>query len=182
MLLDRPGGETTKYRIAKETDVSESWVLEYTNRLEGDGLLDDTAVLEPRALYEEWRDVRVAPNQLTVSLQQPMELLAETELDYVLTTYRAENLVQGLLFPSTTDFYVRPEQTEDWLAVVEERGLLGGGNTRLRVTDGHVFYNEQQQEGYPLVSTPQLIVDLLDEGGPCEEAAEKLVESVHGVL
>jgi hypothetical protein len=58
--------------------------------------------------------------------------------------------------------------------------LLGGGNTRLRVLDSHVFYNAREQDGYTLVSTPQLILDLLDEGGPCEEAAEKLIDSFHG--
>ena len=39
-----------------------------------------------------------------------MELLEETDLDYALTTYQAETLVQGFLFPSTTDFYIQPEQ------------------------------------------------------------------------
>jgi len=55
---------------------------------------------------------------------------SETDLQYGLTTYQAENLHQGLL--CTT------------------------------------------------VSIPQLILDLLDEGGPCEEAARKLIDSFHG--
>ena len=106
--------------------------------------------------------------------------MAETELRYALTTYQAENVQQGFLFPSTTDFYVAEEEIPDWLAVIEEKGMLGGGKTRLRATDGHVFYNEQTVDGMTTVSTPQLIVDLLAEGGPCEEAAEKLIEKVHG--
>ena len=64
--------------------------------------------------------------------------------------------------------------------VLEEKGLLGGGNTRLRATDGHVFYNVQTVDGMTTVSTPQLIVDLLTEGGPCVEAAENLIEKVRG--
>lgn len=180
ILLNHASDELTKYRIAKEGNVSEEWVLEYTDRLEAAGMLNGTVVNEPRKLYEEWRDIRVDPNQLAASFQRPMELLEETSLDYALTTYRAENLVQGFLFPSTTDFYVKLEQRQDWLNLVENRGLLGGGNTRIKITDEHVFYNNQSLQGQPIVSTPQLIVDLLDEGGPCEEAAEKLIDRFHG--
>jgi len=180
ILLNHAGGELSKYRIAKEGDVSEEWVLEYTDRLEATGMLRGTSVKKPRDLYEEWLDTRVQPNQLAVSFQRPMEVLEETSLNYALTTYQAENLVQGVLFPSTTDFYIESEQRQGWLDLVEDRGLLGGGNTRIRLTDEHVFYNDRSIRGRPTVSTPQLIVDLLDEGGPCEEAAEKLIETFHG--
>ena len=180
ILLNHESGELSKYRIAKEGEVSEEWVLEYTDRLEAAGMLKGTTITEPRGLYEEWRDIRVAPNQLAVSLQRPMELLEESSLDYALTTYRAENLVQGFLFPSTTDFYIKVEHRQDWFNLVEDRGLLGGGNSRIRITDEHVFYNNRSIQGQPVVSTPQLIVDLLDDGEPCEEAAEKLIDKFHG--
>lgn len=180
VLLNHDGEDITKYRVAKLAEASEAWTREYTDRLEEKGLMDDTQVLDPRELYHVWKESRIKPNQLTVSLQQPMQLLEDTELEYALTTYQAENLTQGLLFTSTTDFYISPDEIEDWLSIVEERGLLGGGNTRLRVLDSHVFYNAREQDGYTLVSTPQLILDLLDEGGPCEEAAEKLIDSFHG--
>jgi hypothetical protein len=180
VLLNHDGEDITKYRVAKLAEASEAWTREYTDRLEEKGLMDNTQVLDPRELYHVWKESRIKPNQLTVSLQQPMQLLEDTELEYALTTYQAENLTQGLLFTSTTDFYISPDEIEDWLSIVEERGLLGGGNTRLRVLDSHVFYNAREQDGYTLVSTPQLILDLLDEGGPCEEAAEKLIDSFHG--
>lgn len=182
ILLNHPDGSLTKYRIAKEADVSEPWVLEYTDRLEQQGFLEDTRVVEPRELYDEWRDIRITPNQVSVSLQQPMQLLEETDLTYALTTYQAENFAQGFLFPSTTDFYVRPEQTGDWMTIIEEKGLLGGGNTRIRLTDDHVFYNTQQRGSHATVSIPQLIVDLLEEGGPCTEAADKLIDSFHSTV
>lgn len=57
---------------------------------------------------------------------------------------------------------------------------MGGANTRIRVLDDHVFYNQQRVGGFSTVSVPQLILDLLAEGGPCEEAAEKLIDSYHG--
>lgn len=179
ILLNHPDGELTKYRVAKEAAASEAWVREYTETLEEKGLIDDTTVVEPRALYDEWRDTRIDPNRLAVSIQQPMELLAETNLSYALTTYQAENLVQGFLFPSTTDWYVHPNDTEDWVQIIENKGMVGGGNTTIQVTDEHVFYNTAHRNGYTVVSTPQLIVDLLDAGGPAEEAAERLIQTHH---
>lgn len=179
VLLNHTGEAVTKYRVAKLADVSEPWTRQYTDKLAGKGFLEDTAVLEPRSLYEEWRHTRVQPNTVEVSLQQPMQLLRDTSLKYGLTTYQAENIHQGFLFTSTTDFYVPEDQIRDWLALVEDEGMLGGGNTRLQATDDHVFYETQATNGYSTVSVPQLIVDLLDEGGPCREAAERLIDKHH---
>jgi len=180
VLLNHPNGRLTKYRIAQLAEASEPWTRQYTDKLEQKELIRDTEVLKPEKLYREWLNIRIKPNQLQVSLQQPMKILTETSLNYCLTTYQAENLHQGFLFASTTDFYIQPNEIEDWLNIVEEKGLLGGGNTRIKVLDSHVFYNAKQVDGFQTVSTPQLILDLLDEGGPCEEAAEKLIDSFHG--
>lgn len=180
VLLNHTGEDVTKYRVAQLSGTSEPWTRQYTETLENQGLLDGTDVVAPTELYQVWLDQRIEPNQLDVSLQQPMDLLAETDLQYALTTYGAENLHQGLLFTSTTDFYIAPAEIDAWLTVVEEKGLLGGGNTRIRVLDDHVCYNQQLVDGFSTVSIPQLIVDLLAEGGPCEQAAEKLIDSYHG--
>lgn len=180
VLLNHSEDDLTKYRVAQLSKASEPWTRQYTEQLEEQGLVDGTTVVAPGDLYRVWLDQRIEPNQLEVSLQQPMDLVAETDLQYALTTYQAENLQQGFLFTSTTDFYIDPSEINDWLAVIEERGLLGGGNTRLRVLDDHVFYNQQDVDGFSTVSVPQLILDLLSEGGPCEEAAEKLIDSYHG--
>lgn len=180
ILLNDPDGTLSKYRIAKLADVSEPWCLEYTEKLERKGLIKDTEVLKPGKLFEEWKATRTEPNQLTISLQQPMELLQETDLEYALTTYQAENLVQGFLFASTTDLYIREDEIQDWLELVENKGMIGGGNTRIRVADEQVFYSSKKVKKHRLVSTPQLILDLLVEGGPCGEAAEKLIEKTYG--
>ncbi|ERH00193.1 MAG: hypothetical protein J07HQX50_01353 [Haloquadratum sp. J07HQX50] len=180
VLLNQSGDELTKYRLAQLAEASEPWTRQYTEKLEKKGLIDDTKVVTAIDLYREWLEQRIEPNQLKISIQQPMELLKGTELKYALTTYQAENMHQGFLFASSTDFYISPEDIGEWLEVVEEKGLLGGGNTRIKVLDNHVFYNQQQIEGFSTVSIPQLILDLLAEGGPCEEAAEKLIKSYHG--
>jgi len=181
VILNHPDGDLTKYRVAALSGASEPWTRQYTDTLEKRGLIDGTAVVDVNALYEEWQRIRIEPNQLAVSLQQPMTLLEETELAYALTTYRAENLHQGFLFASTTDCYISPDQIGDWLGIIEEHGLIGGGNTRLRVLDEHVWYDRQRVDGFVTVSIPQLILDLLDEGGPCEAAAERLIRRYHGV-
>jgi len=180
VLLNHVEDDLTKYRLAQLSGASEPWTRQYTDKLEDQGLIRGTEVVAFQELYQLWLEERIEPNQLEVSLQQPMELLSGTDLQYGLTTYQAENLHQGFLFTSTTDFYISPDEISDWLEVVEEKGLLGGGNTRIRVLDDHVFYNQQEVDGFSTVSVPQLILDLLAEGGPCEEAAGKFIESYHG--
>ncbi|MGQ9552395.1 MAG: hypothetical protein ACUVUE_08220 [Candidatus Bathycorpusculaceae bacterium] len=46
------------------------------------------------------------------------------------------------------------------------------------IADSHVFYGSFKRQGLTIVCIPQLIVDLLEEGGVCTEAAEKLLEKV----
>lgn len=106
-------------------------------------------------------------------------MIQDAGLTHAFTTYQAENAHQGFLFTSNTAVYVDPDETQDWLSIIEEHGLIGGGNTEFRVTDKHVFYNAETVNEIQTVSIPQLIVDLLDEGGPCVEAAERLIEAHH---
>lgn len=181
VLLNRSDGERSRYEIAKQADVSSSWAYEYLDQLENDGIVADTVVLDPSALYQRWRETRVEPNEVQVSFQQPLDRIREAGLDYALTTDEAEQIHQGFLFPSTTALYVREADIEDWLGVVETDGFVGGGNTELRATDEHVFYNVQTVDGVTTVSIPQLIVDLLDEGGPAAEAADRLMSRYHGL-
>ncbi len=44
------------------------------------------------------------------------------------------------------------------------------------IADNHIFYNSFEKNGFKTVSIPQLVVDLLREGGPCAEAAEMLIK------
>ena len=181
VLLNHPDGELSRYEVAKRTDVSSSWAYEYLDRLASEELLDETTVLDPPALYEYWQETRVQPNAVHVSLQQPLDRIREAGLNYALTTDEAEQVHQGFLFPSTTALYVREDDINDWLDLVEQKGFVGGGNTELRATDEHVFYNSQTIENVRTVSIPQLIVDLLDDDGPAVEAANRLMDRHHGL-
>ncbi len=171
----------TKYRVAKEAEVSEPWCREYTTRLEERRLLEDTKILDHEGIYEEWQDVHIEGGYIRVSLQNTLEFLKDTDLKYALTTYMGENLRQGYLFPSIIDLYVREDERVDWLNIVEKKGLIGGGNTRIRLNDDHIFYGVEKIDGLYVVSVPQLILDLRLEGGPCKDAAEKMMVKYHGV-
>lgn len=181
VLLNHPNGERSRYAIAKEADVSSSWAYEYLDQLAAEGLVEDAVVLDPPSLYGRWRETRIEPNAVQVSLQQPLDRIREAGLDYALTTDEAEHVQQGFLFQSTIALYVREDDINAWLTIVEEEGFVGGGNTELRATDEHVFYNAQTVDDVTTVSVPQLIVDLLDEDGPAVEAADRLMTRCHGL-
>jgi hypothetical protein len=90
----------------------------------------------------------------------------------------AENLIQGYLFRSRIDLYILPQDQGEWHAYLSKRGLVGRGNVRTLALDEHVFYNRNKHKNLTTVSIPQLIVDLLKEGGPCTEAAELLMNKM----
>jgi len=63
-------------------------------------------------------------------------------------------------------------------SLLSEKGAMGGGNLQTLYTSKHVFFNSQNINDYTIVSTPQLILDLLIEGGPAIEAAEMLINKM----
>lgn len=122
--------------------------------------------------WEAFRPIKT----IDYTVQEPEKLLREIGLDYALTTYRAEAITQGYLFPSRTDIYIKLGEEDTWGKALTGRGLKGKGNLRLLIDEEHVFYASRPVNGIRVVSQPQLIVDLLLEGGVCVEAAEMLLE------
>jgi len=179
VLLNEPDGSLTKYKIAKLSECSREWVIEFLRKLEEQGIVKDTKVHDYNKLTEYWGRVRLKPQHRDYMFREPLELLRKTELKYALTTYQAENLVQHYLFPSRTDLYIMEEEFSRWHdLIVATGGLVGRGNLRLLIADRHVLYNASKIQELTVVSLPQLIVDLLAEGGPCVEAARLLLEKV----
>ena len=176
VLLNNPSGELTKYRVAKLTESGFSWVHEYLKQLEQNQLISGTKVLDYRKLIETWVSIHKPPRRIDYAVQDPEEYLRVTNLEYVLTTYRAEALTQGYLFPSRTDLYIKPSDEEAWGNTLSNKGLKGKGNFRLLVGDKHVFYASKNVNKYVVVSKAQLILDLVLEGGVCTEAANMLIE------
>ncbi len=176
VLLNHPDGKLTMYKLAKLTESSFSWVHDTLKNLEKNGLVQGTQVKKYKELYSLWKDWKISPRQREYMVREPLEILNKIDMKYALTTYSAENLVQGYLFPSRVDFYIDPIDLEKWHRMFSEKGLVGKGNVRILMTDNHVFYNSFIKNGLMIVSIPQLIVDLLVEGVVAVEAAEKLLE------
>ena len=179
VLLNHPDGELSRYELTQRANVSNGWAYEYFEQLELEGYIHDATVQEPEGLYHHWLETRIKPNAVRVPFQQPLNEIRDANLDYALTTYEAEQVHQGFLFSSSTDLYVREDDIPKWLAIIEENGLTGGGNTEFRATDEHVFYNTHTVGDVTTVSIPQQIVDLLDEDGPAAEAANRLIAKYH---
>jgi len=178
ILLSEADGTLTKYRIAKKAKCSYSWVHEFLGKLEAMGLVDKTKVTDYASLVDYWRSVKTNPNKREYMHKDPIGLLSKATLPYALTTYEAENLIQHYLFPSRIDVYVMKEDAGRWNELITKEGLVGKGNVRLLLSDDHVFYDSFTHRGLNVVSFPQLIVDLFDEGGVCVEAAERLLGKV----
>jgi hypothetical protein len=178
ILLNEPNGTLTMYAISKKARCSFPWVHEFLGKLKAKRLVNKTEVTDYAGLVNYWRDVKTKANKTEYMHKDPLRLLKRTRLQYALTTYQAETLVQHYLFPSRTDFYIREEDMEQWHELITTGGLVGKGNVRLLIADEHVFYGASEKSKLKIVSLPQLIVDLFVEGGVCVAAAEKLLEKV----
>lgn len=178
ILLNELDGTLTMYKVAKKAKCSFSWVHEFLGKLEAMGLVDRTKVRDYAGLIDYWREVKTKPDRKEYMHRNPLGLLERTKLQYALTTYQAENIVQHYLFPSRIDLYIRKKDEEHWHELIVGEGLVGKGNLRLLLADDHIFYGSFERAGLKVVSLPQLIVDLFYEGGVCVEAAEKLLEKV----
>jgi hypothetical protein len=176
VLLNEPEGNHTKYKLAKKANASFPWTHEFLGKLEKQRLVKGTKVTDYSGLIKYWLTIRSKPQKREYMHRDPISLLKQVHMRYALTTYQAENLIQHYLFPSRTDLYIIIEDTEKWHNLITENGLIGKGNVRLLTTDTHVFYNSTKKQGLNIVSIPQLIIDLFEEGGVCTEAAEKLLE------
>ncbi|MFP3984903.1 MAG: hypothetical protein ACLFU9_02920 [Candidatus Bathyarchaeia archaeon] len=178
VLLNEPEGTLTKYRLSKKAECSFSWLHELLSKLEASRLVKNTEVTDYSGLVKYWLSVKTKPEKQEYMCKDPIDLIRKAHLPYALTTYRAENLVQRYLFPSRTDFYIKTKDEQKWHDLIAAEGLVGKGNMRMLTTDSHAFYGSFKRQELSVVSLPQLIVDLFEEGGVCTEAAEKLLEKV----
>jgi hypothetical protein len=177
-LLNNPQGNLTKYKVAKLSECKFPTTHRILKELEKQGLIDGTKVNDFRSLIMWWKKWQVKPRERWYLVKDPVNLLIKSKLQYAVTTYQAENRVQNNLFATITDFYIRSKDVLLWHRKLLENGLVGKGNVRLLVGDEHVFYNSFVSNQLNLVSLPQLIVDLLNEGGSCVEAANQLIQKV----
>lgn len=178
ILLNNPEGNLTKYRISTLARTEQIQVSLLLRQLEAKGLVRDTRVTDYRGLIMEWAKREVKFPTQRYMLKGIMDVLRNSVMKYALTTYQAETLVNGYLFPTKIELYIHQYEFDQWHnAFVNSGAMVGGGNVTLRLYDDGVFYNSfTTKEGYSIVSIPQLIVDLVREGGVAMQAAEMLIE------
>jgi len=178
VLLNHPEGELTKYKVSQLSHCKYPAVHTFLTELEKAGVVKGTKVRKFKSLMELWLKIQVKPDTRDYFVTDPLGLLRKTTLEYAITTYQAERRIQNYLFPSRTDFYVHPKDKMEWHRLLSKEGLVGKGNTRMLIGNDDVFYNAQEIDDLVLVSTPQLILDLFNEGGAAVEAAEFLLEKI----
>ncbi len=172
----------SKNEISKRAECSRQWVILFLKELEKKGLVKKTMPINKKQMLEYWISIsKKAKNSRNYMVQDPLPLLKESKMDYVLTTYQAENIIQHFLFPARIDIYIKESDLEKWHKLATEKGLYGKGNFRIIVEDTHVMYKKRIIDGFSIVCLPQLIVDLFKEGGPCEEAAQMLIKRFENV-
>ena len=183
VLLKKPDGSLSLYRIAKEANCTHVWVINFLRTLEQKNLVEKTKVKDIQELFYYWKEINTYPQYREYNIQNPIEILKETKLKYALTSYYAENYTQKYLFPSRVDIYIKQQDFNDWHTLLIKKGLVGKGNMRLLLEDDHVFYANIKKKGIRIVSIPQLILDLLREEGVAIEAAHLLMKrEYHGVI
>jgi hypothetical protein len=176
VLLNDPSGDLTKYRVAKLAVASIGWTMAYLKSLETAKFVKATRVVDSEKLLDHWFSFVRKPKHYDFFVQSPKELLKNVDLEYALTTYAAENLLNHYLFPSRTDLYVKEDDLPLWKNNISGNGLVGKGNLRLLVYDNHAMYARKRIDGLWVVSVPQVLIDLRREGGVCMEAYEMMVE------
>ena len=176
VLLNEPNGSLTKYRVAKLSECSTSWTIEYLQALEKKKLVKKTKVVNIESLLDLWESISRKPLHYDFFVESPVEFLKKIKIDYALTTYFAENLLNHYLFPSRADLYVIKDDLPKWKNKIVKFGLVGKGNLRVLVYDPHVLYKKRKIKGLWVASTPQVLLDLKKEGGVCKEAYDIMVK------
>lgn len=180
IILTEP--ELSKNELSKRANCVRSWVIRFLNELEKKKLVKGTKVIKPEELFRYWLSIHKKPKYKSYMIKNPLKLLQKAKLDYAVTTYKAENLVQKYLFPSKIDVYILEKDLEEWHKLLVKEGLVGGGNFRLLIADKDVMIGKRKLNNLWIVSIPQLIVDLLTEGAMCAEAAEMLIKRNYHAL
>lgn len=167
----------SKSELSKRAGCSRQWIILFLKELKKKGLIRGTEPINRKKMVLYWVSISKKSKRFrSYMVKEPLRLLKKAKLDYALTTYQAENIVQHYLFPSRVDIYIKESDLDKWHGIMTKNGLYGKGNIRIIIADEHIMYGKRIINGVPIISIPQLIIDLIKEGGPCEEAAEMLMK------
>ena len=177
ILLGNPKGDLSKYRIAKLSECSKPWVIEFLRKLDGMKLVKKNKVVNYDKLIDYYIEIMPKQKCFDFFSKDPEVLLRKSKLDYALTTYAAENILGHHLFPSRYDLYIKETDLYKWKLLILNNGLMGKGNLRLIFAyDDFILKEKQVIKGIKIVSMQQLLIDLKNEGGICVEAYNLLAK------
>lgn len=176
-LLERQGQTFTPYDMALHADVTPQYAYKWVRQREAEGLLDGTRVLDFEGLWAYWRHHHAPAARREYRMRDPEDFLRRRYAPpYGLTTYVGETLAHHYLTPARWDLYIDPAQLRSWDVRLREDGdaLVGPGNVRILLHDARVTEETRDIHGLRVVPDALLVLDLLIEGGPCAEAAERI--------
>jgi energy-converting hydrogenase Eha subunit H len=177
VLLDSPDGTLTKYKLAKISNTSIPWTIQFLKKLEIEGIVEKTKVIDFDKLIDYYIKIDKKYEKYYFHISNPLDFFKETNLDYALTTYAAENIINHHLFPNKFHVYIAKEDYVKWKKLILTNGLIGNGNVILIISkDKDVFKEAKKIKDIKVVSIPQLLIDLKKEGGVCIEAYNILLD------
>ncbi len=191
LLLDSGYAPASKYELAKKAGCTPSWALMLTKKLEKQGLIKGLKVTNAKELFGLFHKLnqkkKASRSYAIYSLENAdklIELFKEGGKEYAFTTYLAENILQKYLFSHKTEAYIQKEDMDEWHKKLTSLGTYGGGNVRIIASENDETFNKKQAGGKGpwIVSLPQLISDLYNEGGPAKEAGDMLLEKLAKTL
>lgn len=180
---------TTLYEFASRTGIAFSWVHGTFDLLRQHGWIDlrhGLSVRDAPAIFDWWLQHSSAPRYHSLHVANAWDaskrLLKEFGIQNAFTTYYAENACQGHLYPRRADVYVRQADLSEARRhlVHDLDAQLGGTNFRLVYGDDHVLDEKLTMPTAAgrrdLAPLPQVILDLMREGGSAREAADLLIQ------
>ncbi len=176
---DRGHESLSLYTIAKDAGVAYSWAYVVMKRLERSKASRRLYITKPDVAYRYWLKHHTPPLYSDYQVPAPERSVKDATVPYALTTYAADQLVQRFLFPRRYDVYIRRQDALAWHKMLTKQGFVGAGNFRLLLSDEDVIATARKRQGLSVVCLPQLIVDLVTEGGSCVEAARMLFQKMY---
>ena len=199
-------------QVSKDAGSAYGWVHRIWRDLVDAGAFHDHPksgqLQDPPAAFQYWlrhRPPRIMADYHVLGGLDFLKSIAQRrDLEYAATTYLAENLIQGHLFPRRFDLYVKAAQEKVWSSELRTKGFPidstreDRGVIRL-ITNEHDDRVPDEVAPIPdrlvrlesrgawnnpirgiwVVRPPLLIVDLFEEGGACAEAASMLMEKTY---
>lgn len=182
--------------LAKEANVPLSLTVKNTNALEKSRYIEKKVnihVINHIKLLKAWayttsiREIDKiefsAAERPQFIIKKTANILSKSNVKYAFTLFSALEILSPYVTPAETHLYILERDQEKVKKLFEKDSILPAqkGNAVCFLVNDNYFYNMQNIQGFNIISTPQLYVDLFSYGGRGEDAAQHLLEVVKNV-